>query len=509
MKTTSLLIWTFFFLFISLIISCSNRKEEKAADLYKTQCASCHLLPAIEDLPKHIWENGVLPDMAARMGIKDSTLEPFKNLSYAEQHAILKTDIYPSRPQLSLSDWNLLKNYIIDLAPDSLVSLSTKVNYSNLSQFKAMPVETDNTVGTFITFLKYDKKDHTIITGDLRGNLLKHHMLTRKTDTLEQIQDKITAFTKTEKSTYITTTKNLNPSEITNGAIEIIPDSRDNIRQLPHILHRPVHSLVHDLNTNGEEELVISEFGNFTGSLSLFSKKNNQEYKKEILMNQPGFIRTIAKDMNHDGKDDLIALASQGKERVFIFYQQDNLQFIPAPVIEFSPVYGTSWFEIIDYDGDGDNDIITVNGDNADKSFVNKPYHGLRIHINDGSNSFKEEYFFPLNGATRMVAEDFDQDGDYDFGIISTFPDYTTKPLSSFVYLENKNSETFNFEPNTFPDAKLGRWLLMDSGDVDNDGDVDIVLSSFTYGFTPVPKEFTDVWNQSKVDLMLLNNKLK
>ncbi|MDB2606782.1 VCBS repeat-containing protein [Zobellia sp.] len=500
--------WTSVALLVGLILSCSNRKEEKAAALYRTQCASCHLLPAIEDLPKHIWKDGVLPDMAARMGIQDSSLNPLKNRSFAEQHAILKSGIYPSRPQLSIADWDLLQNYIINLAPDSLVSLTPKSGYSNLNQFKAVPIQIDSSAGTFITFLEFKPEDHSIITGDLRGNLLKHHLFHRKIDTLEKVQDKITSYAKTNTSTYITTTRNLNPSEIANGAIDIIPNSKDTIIRLPEILHRPVHTLARDLNKNSEEELVVSEFGNLTGSLSLFSKEGG-EYKKNILLNQPGFIRTIAKDMNHNGKDDLVALVSQGRESIIIFYQQDNLQFVPEPVLEFSPVYGTSWFELIDYDGDGDDDIITVNGDNADKSFVNKPYHGLRIHINDGTNTFEEKYFFPLNGATRLVAEDFDQDGDYDFGIVSTFPDYTTKPFASFVYLENKDSKAFNFQPYTFSGAKLGRWLLMDSGDVDNDGDIDIVLSSFTYGFSPVPKDFLNVWSQSKVDLMLLENKLK
>ena len=71
-------------------------------------------------------------------------------------------------------------------------------------------------------------------------------------------------------------------------------------------------------------------------------------------------------------------------------------------MLRFSPVYGTSWFEMIDYDGDGDDDIVTVNGDNADESYVLKPYHGLRIYLNDGNNHFEEKYFYPFYGATRF-----------------------------------------------------------------------------------------------------------
>ncbi|CAM4226842.1 FG-GAP-like repeat-containing protein [Zobellia roscoffensis] len=506
MNKSSIFLWYSISFILGSLTSCSSPKKEKAAALYKTQCASCHLLPAIEDLPKHIWQNGVLPDMAARMGIKDSTINPYKNVSFKEQHVIMLTGIYPSRPSLSLSDWNLLKSYIISLAPDSLYSNANTNIYKELVQFAPVPIELDSIPGTFITFLQYNRQDRTIITGDLNGNLLKYNAQQKASQLVLKTGKSITDYTEGDEFDYITHAGYLNPSEIASGDIQI--KARDTIEQLSIILHRPVHTLVHDLNKNGQNELVISEFGNFTGSLSLLSKKNGKEYTKEVLLNQPGFIRTITKDMNADGREDLIALSSQGKEGIVILYQQDNLKFVPEPVITFSPVYGTSWFELVDYDGDGDDDLVTVHGDNADKSYVQKPYHGLRIHINDGTNHFEEKFFFPLNGATRVVADDFDQDGDFDFGILSTFPDYLKSPESSFVYLENKDSKKFEFQPYTFSDSKLGRWLLLDSGDVDSDGDIDIILSSFTYGFTPVPKDFLNIWKDTDVDIMLLKNEL-
>ena len=256
-------------------------------------------------------------------------------------------------------------------------------------------------------------------------------------------------------------------------------------------------------------ELVVSEFGNLTGKLSLFSLNDQSQYKKSILLNQPGTIRVVAQDMNSDGRTDLIALTSQGDESITILYQQSDLRFTPEKVLRFSPIYGTSWFELIDYDGDGDLDIVTVNGDNADKTYISKPYHGLRIHINNGKNQFEEKYFYRLNGATRFVARDFDQDGDMDFAVISTFPDYQKYPEYSFVYLENRNSTTFEFKPSLFKESVNGRWFLMDAGDIDGDGDDDIILSSFTYVFTPVPDNITKLWQEKDVDLLILENKLK
>ncbi len=136
------------------------------------------------------------------------------------------------------------------------------------------------------------------------------------------------------------------------------------------------------------------------------------------------------------------------------------------------------------------------------------PYFIFFNIINNGNNVFEENYFYVLNGATRLIAEDFDLDGDIDIAVLATFPDYENSPSSSFVYLENKNYKSFEFQDATFKDVNLGRWLLMDSGDFDQDGDLDIVLSSFTYGFTPVPNHLAEIWESTSTDLMILKNRL-
>ena len=101
----------------------------------------------------------------------------------------------------------------------------------------------------------------------------------------------------------------------------------------------------------------------------------------------------------------------------------------------------------------------------------------MRIYLNDGSWNFKESWFFPLNGAFKAVAADFDGGGDLDIAAISYFPDYDKSPEESFVFLENIGTKShLEFKPHTFPDSARGRWLTMDVGDVDGDGDLDIVL---------------------------------
>lgn len=494
--------------FILLIVfACTPKKEKRAVTLYKSYCASCHLLPKINDLPKHIWKDGVLPDMAARMGIIDSTNNPLRRISRKEQVAILESGIYPRTPMLSKEDWSLLREYIISMAPDSLYSANNKYKTEDLLQFKPEAIRLDSTKGSLISFLAFDQKEKAIISADLNGNLIKYDAKKAILTSSEKTVDALTTYIQKDSLTYLTSIGYLNPSEQHRGSLDIYSDSIK-LNKSSIVLHRPVHTLVEDLNNNGHNEIVVSEFGNLTGSLSLFHESGDHNFEKKILLNQPGTLRSIAKDINRDGKTDILALTSQGQESIVAFYQQDSLKFKKETLVRFSPLSGSSWFELIDFDGDGDDDIITVHGDNADKSYVHKPYHGLRIHINDGSNEFTEAYFYPLNGATRVNCEDYDNDGDIDFAIVATFPDYEKNPKGSFVYLENKNPENFEFKPFTFNTSNLGRWFLLDSGDVDSDGDIDIVLSSFTYTFTPVPDNLYDTWNNSDIDIIILKNNL-
>ena len=497
----------FLFLICSTLLgSCTESKGKRQVTLYKNYCASCHIAPDLDALPKHLWESKVLPEMAARMGIRNPEKHPYMNLPFAEQAEIIKTGIYPEQPIIKLEDWELLKAYILTMAPETLPNKSLVKNSKELEQFVAEPISLDGAKGSLITYLKHDAKKNKVITGTVRGSLSEFDIQNGNSTTIGRFGGPISDFAEINGTRYTTSMGQLLPSEISSG--QIIKKEGDKNVSIAGLLHRPVHTLVHDMDKDGTDELIVSEFGDLKGKLSLLVQDEKGNYRKEVLLNQPGTIRVLAKDMNDDGKDDLVALTSQGDESITILYQKENFQFDVEKAIRFSSVYGSSWFELVDYDGDGDEDIITVNGDNADETYIQKPYHGMRIHINDGNNAFEEKYFYPMNGATRVITKDFDADGDIDMAVLSTFPDYGNSPEYVFVYLENKNADSFDFQAFTIKDINMGKWFLMDSGDIDKDGDEDIILSAFTYGFSPAPQKMTKKWNESRVDLVFLKNKL-
>src|SRR5690606_35113070 len=133
------------FIFLVTVASCkkAQKEPETPEKLYTIYCASCHIAPDIDDLPKHIWENNVLPEMGARLGIRDNGFNPYKDLNLQEYEARLKSGIFPPRenPLITQENWDKLKEYIISTAPDSLVlDHNTLSEIKDLHQFKTKPV---------------------------------------------------------------------------------------------------------------------------------------------------------------------------------------------------------------------------------------------------------------------------------------------------------------------------------------------------------------------------------
>lgn len=492
---TKLKTYYLFFTLLPLLGSISCKKEQKQpqkAELFNKYCSSCHMAPRIDELPKDIWKNSVLPAMVERMDVEGMYQDP--------------NEVKPGfRPKITLQEWALLENYIVSNAPERLEKIKApKVDTLNLFEPKSVALDEQN--GAMITYLEFLDHGSKLYYGDITGRLGAYEYQDGSNMTLFQGKTPITWYTKKDSLEIISEVGILGPSELEQG--KLTRRIGEDTLALENKFHRPVHTLVEDLNGDGKKEIVVSEFGNETGRLSLLFPNDAGQYEKKVLLNLPGAIRTVAKDMDRDGRKDIVALMTQSNETITIFYQTENLKFEAKKALEFSPVFGTSWFELVDYNGDGFDDIITVNGDNADISYAAKPYHGMRIHLNNGDNTFTESFFYPMYGATRVVSRDFDQDGDMDFALVSTFPDYQDFPELTFVYLENKDSESFNFQTKILKDPTAARWFLMDAADMDGDGDEDIVLSSLTLVFAPVPKVFSERWEGSNVDIVVLENKL-
>jgi len=465
-------------------------------------CQSCHLYPEPVLLDKKTWVNSVLPNMALRLGIRETGKDPYKDFPLEEAKAMKALNVYPEIALLTEKEWKAIVAFYEKEAPFEPMAQQNLLPIVNqLPQFRATPITLSDKPIPKTTLLKFNPASSLLYVGDAQKELFVVDS-TFKVKALWNIESAATDidFPKNE-SPRLLTIGEFNPSEQKLGELFVLDT-------IPHPLHiaslpRPIQFAVADLNLDGKEDVVICGFGNNAGKLAWYDDFDPS--KEHILKALPGARKVEIRDFNHDKKPDIMVLMAQAYEEVTIYYNQGKDNFKEKKVLQFPPVYGVSYFELVDFNKDGFLDMLLTTGDNWDYSSIKKNYHGIRLYLNDGRDNFKEAWFYPLYGTSKAVARDFDNDGDMDIAAISFYVDLG-QPEQGFVYLSNEGG--LNFKPHTTPEAATGKWLTMEAADFDQDGDIDIVLGSYfqTVGeFTQLIFKGIDTFPQ----LLVLKNNLK
>lgn len=491
-----------------------NRAEGISAEtLAKNHCAGCHVFPEPELLDKKTWQLGVMPQMGHRMGIYADVSR--QSLIETNPGGILVEgqNIFPPKPILSPSQWNLIQDYYKNNAPDSLIVPNKKIRMGikglkiKVPEFHVSP--------PMVTAIKYNPELNEVYVADTKTdysaiNILDHNLESVSTLALPSP----ISYLDCKSDTIIATLMGgFMPTDNPSGSVVKIfkrPGEKEyrGFMSILKNLQRPVQTTFADLTGDHLEDIIVCEYGNHTGKLSLFIKLANGEYSKRILSSDPGAAAVEIRDLNQDGRPDIVVLMSQGNERIDVHYNLGEGNFNTSTLLRFPPSYGSVSFSLVDWNLDGHDDIVYVNGDNADFSRFLKPYHGLRIYLNDGKNNFKEAFFQHQNGAYKAINHDFDKDGDQDIAMISFFPDLFRNPKEGFIYLENISvGDSITCNIRTFEQASSGRWLIMEPTDFDQNNFPELLLGSFTgMAINGDPKgEMAQQFAQKSPTIMLLD----
>ena len=472
--------------------------------LARPVCSACHLFPEPNLLDKASWTSGALPEMRPWLGLAPPQIEHSR-----VGEVVNLTNLFPSSPLLSADEWERIVHYFETSAPESLGVWSAQSSTSltlTLFHVEVLPYIREQAM---VSMVRIDPPRKRYLIGDAMTRTLEALSGSGELEfTVEFSSGPIDVRARPDGLDVLLPGR-LFPSDLLKGSYLRLTPGTETMGMVKILdqLRRPTSLEFADLNQDQREDVVVCQFGHRLGRFSWFENLATDEYREHVLLDRPGATIAKVRDFDGDGKPDILVLLAQAWEGVSLFRNLGDDRFEETKLLEKHPLFGYAGLEVMDWNKDGHLDFLTVNGDNGEFAAPVKPYHGLRLYLNDGRGAFQEAWFEPLPGAYQARVRDYDLDGDMDVAAISYFPDYTTAASSGFVYLENDGHG--HFARSTFAQSTVGRWICMDAGDIDGDGDEDVVLGSLVQGPTtiPIPSEIADPWKRRSPPVLLLRNR--
>ncbi len=233
-----------------------------------------------------------------------------------------------------------------------------------------------------------------------------------------------------------------------------------------------------DLDNDGDLDIAVAVFGGGNvGEVSWLENKGKGQLVKHDIISASGALNVSIVDLNNDGKLDIVSLFAQEYEMVLGLINQGKGQFKQHALAEAPhPMFGFTGMRVVDLDGDNDSDILMTNGDANDLHMDPKPYHGVQWLENKGNLVFHYHDIGRFYGAASAVAGDVDNDGDLDVVAGSWNNFWQDANRQSLIWFENDGKQGFTRHNITNQPQSIVSFELTD---VTDDGKLDIVAGVF------------------------------
>jgi hypothetical protein len=434
-------------------------------------CTGCHLLPSPQQLPRDAWPF-VLTWMFNYLGYTN-IYGPFQNN--------VERLLIPAVPAMNEKALQSLAEYYLLFAPRSggarthVPTTPHPRMHQFLPQAPPMSIPPDETV----TLTHWDATRQAFYVGrgtqralqvfDPRGRMLLNKACASEPVDVSPLSN---GFRLTLLGDFL---EDRQQGEVLDVMVSQAGQLQS--RTLVEGYHRLTQTISRDLDLDGHEDLLLVGFGaGVVGKVSiLWGDATGTFSRSSVLLTDAGALNARIHDMDGDGRLDILVLVAQRHQALMLFRQSSDGSFTRQILIEKGAGFGYNYFDLVDWNQDDLVDLLLVNGNNMEiRNAPLKPYHGIRILLQDQGMVFREALFHPMHGAMKALAEDFDLDGDLDLAAIAFYPDWSLENPITFLYLENRGAA--GLQASSPMVAHWGRWLTMGSGDVNRDGYPDILL---------------------------------
>ncbi len=232
---------------------------------------------------------------------------------------------------------------------------------------------------------------------------------------------------------------------------------------------RPCDVRVADVDGDGDPDVIVAAFGWFTAGEIVWLEQHPSGWRRHRVIQRTGAVDVTPTDLDGDGGLDLVALFAQEHEEI-VALRQHTGGFRPQRLhAAGTPLYGSSGLQVVDLDGDGQRDLLYVNGDSQDGPPGPRPDHGVRWLKRQGG-AYEVRDIGRIGEAFRAAPGDLDGDGDLDVVLIRNRRELR-EPGAALLWFEQRE-EGWRGHSIGAPHAALRAVAV---GDLDADGRVEIV----------------------------------